>query len=283
MNHSIKRVQRIRSLFAGLVLATVSTLALASCTEDHQIPDEAKRKTFVLVNGAFQAAYGWDKVKAALEAKGNQVVVVELLGHGTDQTNPAGITMDSYRDKVVSAIQPLQGKVVLVGHSLGGIIISAAAEVVPEKIERLVYLGAFVPQNGESLFAIAGQDTESELSPLFVPSQDHLTVGISDFEKFQNAFCADASQQDKKAVLDRFRPEPAVPLTNPVTLTSAKFGSVSKSYIKTLQDKALGKTLQNKLITDHKITDVHEIDSSHCPFLSKSQELSDLLISIANQ
>ncbi|WP_221391013.1 alpha/beta fold hydrolase [Dyadobacter sp. NIV53] len=283
MNYSIKRAKSIRSLLAALALATFSTLALASCTEDHENPEAAQRKTYVLVNGAFQAAYGWDKVKAALESKGNQVVVVELPGHGTDQTIPSGITMDSYRDKVVASIQPLQGKVILVGHSLGGIIISAAAEVLPDKIERLIYLGAFVPKDGESLFSIASEDSESELSPLFVPSGDHLTIGISDFDKLQEVFCADASPEDKKVLLEKFRQEPAIPLTNPVTLTSAKFGTVSKSYIKTLQDRALGKTLQNKMITENGIADVREIASSHCPHLSKAQELSTLLISIANQ
>ena len=110
MNHSVKLSQRIRSLFATLAFATISTLALASCMEDHADPETAQRKTYVLVNGAFQAAYGWDKVKAALESKGNQVVVVELPGHGTDQTIPANITMDSYRNKVVEAIQPYREK-----------------------------------------------------------------------------------------------------------------------------------------------------------------------------
>jgi pimeloyl-ACP methyl ester carboxylesterase len=273
----------MRTFFATLALAAISTLVLASCTEDHADPETAQRKTYVLVNGAFQAAYGWDKVKAALESKGNQVVVVELPGHGADQTAPANITMDSYRNKVVAAIQPLPGKVILVGHSLGGIIISAAAETVPDKIERLVYVGGFIPKDGESLLAIAGQDSESELSPLFAPSQDHLTIGISDFVKLPDVFCADASQEDKKVLLDRFRLEPAVPLTNAVKVTSSKFGTVEKSYIKTLQDRALGKTLQYKLISENHITDVREIASSHCPHLSKAQELSMLLIAIANQ
>lgn len=283
MNHSVKRAQRIHSLFVTLALVAISTWVLASCTEDHPDPETSQRKTYVLVNGAFQAAYGWDKVKAELESKGNEVLVVELPGHGTDETVPANITMDSYRNKVVATIKPLPGKVILVGHSLGGIIISAAAEVVPDKIERLVYIAAFVPRDGESLLAIAGQDSESELIPLFVPSQDHLTIGISDFAKLPDVFCADASQEDKKVLLDKFRPEPAVPLANAVTLTPTKFGTVAKSYIKTLQDRALGKTLQNKLISENAIKDVREIESSHCPHLSKAQDLSNLLISIASQ
>jgi len=64
-----------------------------------------------------------------------------------------------------------------------GIVISAVAEAVPDKIERLIYLAAFVPKSGQSLIELASVDTEGQLAPLLVPSADRLTLGISDVTK----------------------------------------------------------------------------------------------------
>lgn len=77
-------------------------------------------------------------VKAQLEKGGQKVVVVELPAHGDDFTSPASVSIDVYRDKVISAILSTKEKVILVGHSLGGVVVSAVAEKIPNKIKKLV-------------------------------------------------------------------------------------------------------------------------------------------------
>jgi pimeloyl-ACP methyl ester carboxylesterase len=264
------------------VAALVLTLSITffSCSKDEDSPITDK-KTFVLVHGAFQAAYTWDGVKAALEQQGNKVIVVELPGHGADLTDPSIITMDTYRDKVVAATNQVSGKVVLVGHSMGGMVISAVAEAVPNKIERLIYLGAFVPTNGQSLLELASMDTEGHLAPLLIPAADHLTLIISDINQIPFIFCEDGSAKTKQLLIDQYRPDPAIPFNNPLTLTAPNFGSVTKSYIHTANDQALGLALQNQMVASGNITDVYTIQSSHTPHLSKTAELTQLLISIA--
>lgn len=236
-------------------------------------------KTYVLVHGAWQGAYSWKQVKAELEKKGNKVVLVELPGNGEDQTDPGKITMDTYSAKVIEAVSAQHGKVVLVGHSMGGMVISATAEAVPEKIERLIYVAAFVPKNGESLGSLGGGDQQSELGKFLKP--EGASLDISDHSQIARLMCDDGTDAVKQELTAKYRPAPIIPFSNPVALTSKNFGGVVKSYIRTTKDLAIGINLQNQMIKDAAISDVHDIVSSHSPHLSMPKELSGMLIAIS--
>src|SRR4051812_28022599 len=99
----------------NLIIATLITASavagLVSCSKN---VGTVKPKTFVLVHGAWMAPYAWDNVKTGLEKQGQQVIVVELPGHGNDQTAPQKISLDVYRDKVISDMSAAKGDIVLV-------------------------------------------------------------------------------------------------------------------------------------------------------------------------
>jgi alpha-beta hydrolase superfamily lysophospholipase len=92
------------------------------------------KKTFVLVNGAFAGSYAWDHVKPLIEQAGHKVVTMDLPGHGDDQTPPNEATFDAYLNAVIAPINAETEPVILVGHSMGGVVVSAVAEAIPEKI-----------------------------------------------------------------------------------------------------------------------------------------------------
>src|SRR5215475_785880 len=105
-----------------LVLPLLGILPIFS-----QAKTTIKMNTIVLVHGAWVDASCWDKVVPALKAAGHEVLVVNLPGHGSDNTPPANITLQSYVDAVKTAIGGRKD-VTLVGHSLAGIVISEVAE-----------------------------------------------------------------------------------------------------------------------------------------------------------
>ena len=72
----------------------------------------------------------------------------------------------------------MQTKIVLIGHSMGGMVITAVAEKIPNKISKLVYVGAFLPASGQALTDLASADPESKLGPLLIPSTDQLTLDV---------------------------------------------------------------------------------------------------------
>ena len=266
-----------------MLSVATATFMFSSCSKKNDVKPIAKN--YVLVHGAWQAPYVWDSVKTTLIKEGNNVTVVELPGHGDDQTPISQITLNLYTTTVLNAIAPINGKVILVGHSLGGMIISSVAEQIPTKIEKLVYLSAYLPASGQSLFSLAGTDAGSALGGNVngVPILNKDTVnGILDVLHSQivNVFIQDGSTQAQNLVLQNYRVEPLVPFLTPVTLTAANFGSVEKVYIKTLQDHVVSPALQNQMIATAGVKTVYQLNTSHSSFLVKPDSLAILLTKI---
>jgi pimeloyl-ACP methyl ester carboxylesterase len=128
--------------------------ALAPSPAAAQTP-AASGKTYVLVHGAWGGSWDWRKVDDLLTAEGNTVFRPSLTGLGARvHLATPDIGLGTHVQDVVNEIlfENLRD-VVLVGHSYGGMVISGVAEKVPDRIARLVYLDAFVPEDGESVMA----------------------------------------------------------------------------------------------------------------------------------
>jgi pimeloyl-ACP methyl ester carboxylesterase len=271
----------MKKTISTLLTAAIAITSLASCKKNEEAIT-TKPQTYVLVHGAWQAPYVWNAVRNDLESKGNKVIVVELPGHGSDKSATHTLNMDVYRDKVVDAITAVPEKVILVGHSMGGMVISAVAEKIPGRISKLVYVGAFLPANGQALTDLAFSDPDSKLGPLLIESPDKLTLDVK-ADSLTYLFINDGSAAAKQQVLDNYRAEPAIPLVSAVSLTAEKFGTVNKVYIKTLQDIVIAPALQDKMIAAASIKTVYSVNTSHSPFLSQPKEVSALLLKIGQQ
>lgn len=263
-----------------LLSAVFALFAFSSCQKTTEnMTTKTNTNTYVLVHGAWQAPYVWDVVRTDLENKGNKVIIVELPGHGSDHSLTHTLTLDAYAGKVIDAIAQTDEKVILVGHSMGGMVVSQVAERIPDKLKKVVYIGAFLPKNGQALTDLAFSDPDSKLGPNLIESADHLTLDVAQ-EELINLFIADGSAAAKQSVKDNYRAEPSIPLTNPASLTAEKFGSVEKVYIKTLQDVVISTGLQDRMIKDAGIKTVYEVNSSHSPFLSQPRVVASLLLKI---
>jgi len=262
-----------------MILIFTALICVAGCNKDDN-NGAAKTKTFVLVHGSWQAAYVWDSVKAQLERSGATVITVELPAHGTDTTSPLAVSMTAYRDKVIQAMSGHNGKVILVGHSMGGVVVSEVAEKIPAQVEKLIYIGAFVPANGQSLLYLSSLDKQSHLGASIVPADGGLTLDIL-HDSIVPVFCQDAPASTQQLVLSKFRPEPAIPFGDTVKLSDTNWGKVDKYYIHTTQDNAIGIDLQNRMVATAHITKVYSLNTSHCPFLSRPDDVTSLLLQIA--
>jgi pimeloyl-ACP methyl ester carboxylesterase len=135
---------------------------------------------FVLVHGAWHAAWCWDKVVPLLEAKGHSVDAIDLPGHGRDVTPIAEVTLEHYAERVCCALLAEPEPAVLVGHSMAGVMITEAAERCPAAIQTLVYLAAYLPHDGETLLNLADkpEGATTRIRPNLVFSDDHRSVTL---------------------------------------------------------------------------------------------------------
>ncbi|ADB51829.1 alpha/beta fold hydrolase [Conexibacter woesei] len=123
--------------------------------------------TIVLVPGACLGAWAWSEVTPRLEAAGHDVHPLTLTGLGGQERDAdvSGVDLSVHGRDVVALLEREELRdVVLVGHSYSGGAITAAAELAPERIARLVYLDAEIPQDGVSAFAGAGPEFEGAIT-----------------------------------------------------------------------------------------------------------------------
>src|SRR5262249_16825374 len=114
--------------------------------------------TFALVHGAWHGAWCWQKLAPLLERGGHQVDAFDLPGHGDDRAPVSEMTPAHNAERVREHLERASEPVVLVGHSMGGMAVTQGAELAPDKVAKLVYLAAFLPANGQSLFDLAAGD-----------------------------------------------------------------------------------------------------------------------------
>ena len=140
MRHSLRRV-------ATVALFTVIAAGSASAQP------AAAPKRFVIVHGAWGGGWDWRGIESILTRQGHTVDSVTLTGLG-DRVHLASaeIGLATHITDVVNAIEfEKLNDVVLLGHSYGGMVITGVAERVPQRIRHLVYVDAFLPENGESV------------------------------------------------------------------------------------------------------------------------------------
>lgn len=121
------------------------------------------KKTFILIHGSWHSSWNWHRVLPILEKMGHQVFAIDLLGMGRDKTPINTVKLEDNVLKICDLIDKIEGKVILVGHSKNGIMISQAAEYRPQKIEKLIYLAAYLIPNGKTQREYSVQDTEGVL------------------------------------------------------------------------------------------------------------------------
>ncbi len=236
--------------------------------------------TFVLVHGAWHGGWCWEKIVPLLAKAGHEAVTLDLPGHGSDDTPVAEVTLEGYAERVSEELDKHSEPVVLVGHSMGGLVISEAAERRPEKIELLVYLTAFLLPNGGTLLETAQADEEAIVLPNVDVDEEKGIVTVHE-DKAKDVFYGDCSEGDVEDAKKRLQPQPLVPFVTPVGVSEDNFGRVRRTYIECLQDRAIGPATQKRMYTELPCEKVVSMGTSHSPFLSEPEELAGHLDSLA--
>lgn len=183
--------------------------------------------TYVLVHGAWGGGWKYARVAERLRSRGHTVFTPTLTGQGERSHLSSGnINLTTHITDILNVIRYEDlSDIVLAGHSYGGMVITGVADKIPEKIAALVYLDAFVPQDGQSLFDLNIQkNTQMFIDKagvsgggLFVPPPSAAFFGVNE---------TDAARVDELAV-----PHPIATMIEKLSLSGAYRNVKKRIYV----------------------------------------------------
>ena len=236
--------------------------------------------TYLLIHGAWHGGWAWKDVKTLLTAKGHTVLTPDLPGHGSQTTPLQEMTMKAYVQSVVDLLAKQSEPVILAGHSMSGAVISQAAEQLPTKVSKLIYVCAFLLEKNGSVLDIMKNDEAGEFLPRLVFTDDQRGAQFDEAtlrEVFYNETPEDRIQWAKPQLITT---QPTEPFGAPVQVTNERFGNIPRAYIKCMKDKITTPQAQQRMIDTFPCEQVFELEADHAPFLSRPDELSDALMSL---
>jgi pimeloyl-ACP methyl ester carboxylesterase len=236
-------------------------------------------KTFIFVHGSWHGSWNWHRVVPILEQLGHRAITIDLPGMGRDKTPIQEVKLQASVDAICRIIDDLEEQVILVGHSKNGIMISQTAEYRPHRIEKLVYLAAYLIPNGKTQREYSQLDTEGVLKPYVTvhPELNASTLAPEIYREGLYADCDDHIVQLAKVLLS---PEPLESGITPLQLTDENFGSVPRVYIECTLDKAVTPFIQQKMYNEMPCEKVYRMETSHSPFFSRPAELAEILVGL---
>jgi pimeloyl-ACP methyl ester carboxylesterase len=229
-------------------------------------------KTFILVHGAWHGGWCWRRVSDILEGKGHKVFAPTMTGLGERSNQLAkGIDHSMHAVDICNVVTwENLSNIVLVGHSYGGTVINGVAERMADKIGSIVFLDAFLPENGERLVekstpafreAIASAIARGEISFKSPPASAFGVTGT------------DGAWVDGKTT-----PQPAATFTEAAVYTGARDRIARKTFIRaSLHNSPTFDANLAKAKADRSWT-THEMASGHDVMVIQPEKLAELLL-----
>ncbi|MFE2070134.1 alpha/beta fold hydrolase [Streptomyces sp. NPDC059467] len=233
--------------------------------------------TYLLVHGAWHSGEVWKRVVPLLAAAGHRVYAPSLTGCG-DKAHLLGpdVGLDTHVDDVVRLVMEEDlTEVVLVGHSYAGLVISSAANQVPDRIARLVYLDAMVPAHGETAADVLpvsramidgalASESGWRVPPMPELPPPHGLFGVTD-------------PADTAWLRTQLSDLPVRCLQQPVRLDNAAVGTIPRTHIHCVADRSKGVVRRPVPATEQ----VWELPTGHDCMITMPAELTGLLLELA--
>jgi len=239
--------------------------------------------TFVLVHPAWFGGWCWKKVATILRARGNEVFAPTLTGLG-ERAHLANreVGLGTHIEDVASVLKFEDIRdAILVGNSSGGMVITGVADRMPERIAHVVYLDAFVPEDGQSLFDIVPSERRQPMHELVQKEGDGWLVprfAPPQWEKFVPEAWHITDQSDLRWVLPRLTATPLGHFSEPVRRINTAAERLPRTYIRcTVFPNPIfdryAEIAQSGAGWQHR-----ELATSHLPFITNPLELANVLM-----
>jgi pimeloyl-ACP methyl ester carboxylesterase len=231
--------------------------------------------TIVLAHGAWSAAWAWKKMRPLFQAAGHQFFSPTYTGLG-ERAHLASPDIDlATHIQDVAAVFEFEDlkDVTLLGHSYGGMVVTGVADRIPERIRRVVYIDAFAPLDGQSLFDLVGPKAEANMRAGAAKDGDGWKLPL-------NPMPADTSAEDQVWAVPRRRPQPIKTFEQKIRLQSTR-PTPTRHYIYAKRSgpgdvfRQFAERARREAAWSY-----HEIDASHNPHITCPDVLMALLTQI---
>ena len=233
------------------------------------------KHTFVLVHGAWHGGWCWRRVSDLLERQGHKVFTPTLTGLGErSHLLRAGINVSTHVTDVANVLK-WEGlsNVVLCGHSYGGLVVSGVAEQMSSAIGSIVFLDAFVPENGDSMAELTSGAVRDNLKiaaergDLGVPARSAAAFLVNDKDQaWVDAMCV---------------PQPIGTMTEKITLTGARERIGKKAYIRASAYPNPGFDTAYARVKADTSWRTYEVPCGHDVMVDMPERLAEILVEVA--
>ena len=241
--------------------------------------------TFLLIHGAWHGAWCWNQLIESLSQQGHNALAIDLPGHGAESKPGWHIGMQSYVDAVndaaAKAASNTEGKVHLVGHSMGGTVVSCAAEQNPELYASLTYVAAFLLPSGKSLIS-AGAEMDAPMMKKAV-NLPNLFRGYCKVNPNHTkaAFYNRCEEKDARNASALVCAQSLRPLNTKVVITEARWSKLPRYYVFCEDDQAIPIEGQRKFVEQLPCQKTVSLNTDHSPFISDTARLAEALADFA--
>jgi len=227
---------------------------------------------FIFVHGGCHDGWCWHLVRAVLESQGHRTWAPDM----PVEDITAGI--ENYARVIVEGSRSAGSRTVIVGHSMGGLVIPVVASMRPAA--QIVFVDASVPIPGRPFIE---QMEDADYAPLSVRSAMSLDdlgrIVFLEREKTIDAFYHDCPADLTMEALRHLRPQAMTPFTQASPLSS--WPTVSTKFVHCREDRATGIDYENRVAREHFGVEITELQGGHSPFFSRPGELSRVLLEFA--
>jgi pimeloyl-ACP methyl ester carboxylesterase len=244
------------------------------------------KPAFVLVHPAWHGGWCWRKVVALLRASGHDVWTPTLSGLG-ERLHLARrqVGLGTHIDDVVNVLkyEGLSG-VILVGHSSSGMVVTGVADRLPQLVSHVVYLDAFLAQDGQALVDLLPAQRREAMDALVKGEGDGWLLprfAAPSWERIVREFWGITDEADVRWMLARLVPTPYAHFTEPVRRINAAAEKLPRTYIRCARfpNAAFDRFAeQAKRSTGWRY---RMLDTSHHPYVTRPRELAALLLEAA--
>jgi pimeloyl-ACP methyl ester carboxylesterase len=235
-----------------------------------------KTKTYVLVHGAWHGAWCWKHVARSLRSAGHEVYTPTQTGLGErSHLLTEDIQLDTFVKDVVNLLEWEElENVVLVGHSFGGIAVTGAADLVPERIGHLVYLDSLILQHGQSAFSVVPPEVAAARRELAMTSSGGVTIPVPEPQAFGVSDPTDAAWLRAKCT-----PHPLSTYEDRFELHGPVGNNLPATYIAVRPDYAPLAAVR-EFARSQKNWAYMEMDAGHDAMITSPEPLSRILLAI---